>query len=121
MIIGVGTDIIKIKRIQQAALNIKFLNRIFTESEIAEYVQKGKKAQTLAGKFAAKEAVSKCFKTGFSGFWPKEIEVLSEDEPRVILHGKAKEIGNNLGISNIHVSISHTDDNAVAFAVAEGK
>ena len=119
MIKGIGTDIIEINRIENIIKNSKFLNRCFTANEI-EYL-KSKNPESTAGYFCAKEAVSKALGTGFSGFCIKDIEIIKKNSaPYIILHNKAIDIANEKGIRNIHVSISHCRDYAVAFAVAEG-
>ena len=119
MIKGIGTDIIEINRIENIIKNSKFLNRCFTVKEI-EYL-KSKNPESTAGYFCAKEAVSKALGTGFSGFCIKDIEIIKKNSaPYIILHNKAIDIANEKGIRNIHVSISHCRDYAVAFAVAEG-
>lgn len=122
MIKGIGTDMIEISRIEKAVAGSSFFNKIYTEGERAYYVEKKKKIETLAGLFSAKEAVSKALGTGFRGFKPCDIEILPNElgKPEVTLYGKAKELEILLGIEKIHVSITHCQSYAVAFAVAEG-
>ncbi len=119
MIIGIGTDIIEISRIQKATENNSFLNKIYTKSE--QELFHNCNYETLAGNFAAKEAVAKALGTGFKGCSPKEIEILRYEsgKPYVVLHNNAKEIFNSLNGGNILISISHSKDNAVAFAIIE--
>lgn len=118
LILGIGVDIVEISRIEKALKSSRFAEKIYTERE-KEY----KMVNTLAGCFAAKEAISKAFGTGFSKILPKEIEIVKEKtgKPFVILHGNAKKAAEDMGITDIHLSISHSKDNAVAFAVAEKK
>lgn len=120
MIIGVGTDIVEKSRIKKACENPHFVQRYYTDAECALMKQRECRA---ASNFAAKEAVAKALGTGFRGFEPKEIEVLRDEigKPYVVLHGDAKRVAGQLGVANIHVSISDTDSNTVAFAVAEGE
>ncbi len=120
MIIGVGTDMVEIGRIEKACERQSFLNRVYTEEECR---QAGGSATRLAGSFAVKEAVSKVFGTGFREFWPDEIEVLRDrlGKPYVVLHGKAGRKAKELGITRIHVSITDTAEFATAFAVGEGE
>lgn len=119
MIIGVGTDIIEIKRVERSCENPSFLEKYYTERE-QELVRQRK--SRAASNFAVKEAVSKVLGTGFRGFGAKDIEVLRNDlgAPYVVLYGGALELSKQLGIENIHVSISDTKDCVVAFAVGEG-
>lgn len=119
MITGVGTDLIEIERIRKACAKEAFLTRVYTEEECR---QAGKNISRLAGNFAVKEAVAKVFGTGFSGFGPREIEVLRNEagKPYVKLYGEADALAKKLGIRKIHVSITNTSLNAAAFAVGEG-
>lgn len=122
MIKGSGIDIIEIDRIKKAVdRNIKFINRIFTSNEIEYINKKHNNINTIAGLFAAKEAVSKALGSGISGFRWTDIEIRHKpsSEPYITLYGKAKEIAEKNKISKIHITISHSKDNAIAFAVAE--
>lgn len=120
MIIGVGTDLIEIDRIKKACEKEAFLARVYTETERR---QAGGRASRFAGDFAVKEAVSKVFGTGFSGFYPNEVEVLRDErgKPSVELYGTAKELAKRLKIIRIHVSITNTGNFAMAYAVGEGE
>lgn len=122
MILGIGTDIVEIHRIETAIAKDSFLKRYFTEKEIAMYLGRGKKSQILAANFAAKEAVAKALGTGFSYFFPIDIEILRNEKgaPVVVLHGNCKNFASQMGIQTIHLSLSHSKTHAVAFAVAEG-
>ncbi|MEE1314016.1 MAG: holo-ACP synthase [Lachnospiraceae bacterium] len=118
MIIGVGTDIVEINRMERICSGHYRLERIFHVREMMLVADDYSKA---AGNFAVKEAVAKVFGTGFVGFEPNEIEVGRDSfgKPYVRLHGKAKEMAAELGIDKIHVSISNTKTEAVAFAIGE--
>ncbi len=118
MVKGIGTDIIEIERIKNSIEKKNFLDKIFTKAEQKLY--HGMNPQTLAGNFAAKEAVAKALGTGFAGCSPLEIEILRYENgsPYVNLYGNAKEILNNMG-GSVCISISHSKENAVAFAVID--
>lgn len=118
MIIGVGTDLVEMERIEKACDKEAFLMRLYTEEERR---QAGKGISRLAGNFAVKEAVAKVFGTGFRSFGPDCIEVLRDSlgKPYVRLHGRAQELAGELGIERIHVSITNTAGYAMAFAVGE--
>ena len=121
MIIGIGTDIIEINRIEKVIMRTSsFLEKSFTYNEIEYFKLKGFKGNVIAGNFAAKEAISKALGTGFRGFGLKDIEVLRDKlgKPVVNLSCKIYEL---LEIKefNIHVSISHSKENAIAYAVLE--
>lgn len=121
MIIGVGVDIIEIARIEEAAKNVNFMERVFTGNEI-EYLKSRKmRPEYIAGRFAAKEAVSKALGTGFREFPIKDIEIdrNSLGKPMVILKGKAKQIAQRHGKYKIHLSISHDKTKAVAYVIIE--
>lgn len=123
MIIGVGTDIIEISRIEQAVVKGKaFYNKIYTRKERDYYEEKQKKIETLAGLFSAKEAVSKALGTGFSGFGPEDIEIVPnyQGKPEVTLYAGAKKLAEQLGVTKVHISISHCQSYATSFVVIEG-
>lgn len=122
MIIGVGTDIIEIKRIEKAISKESFVKKYFTENEIIFFQSKNFKTETIAGSFSAKEAVSKALGTGFSSFGAIDIEIMhtSNGAPYVVLGGNAKIVAREKRVENICISISHCKDYAIAYAVAEG-
>lgn len=122
MIFGIGTDIIEIDRVKKALQrNPKILNRLFTDYEITYFNSRNMNIQHIAGGFSAKEAVVKALGTGISGFRWKDVELLrgSSGKPMVKLYNKAKEIAVKNKISTIFVSISHSQNYAMATAVAE--
>ncbi|KAJ53221.1 holo-[acyl-carrier protein] synthase [Clostridium tetanomorphum] len=122
MIFGVGTDIVEIERINNVIRrNPNFLNRIFTDKELEYFKSKNFKGETIAGGFAAKEAIVKAFGTGFRNFSIKDIEVLRDDlgKPVVYVNGKARELLKNYCNYKIHISISHNRENAIAYALME--
>lgn len=126
MIIGIGVDIIEIERVEQAIQkNKNFINKLFTEEEINYFNNRNMNSEVIAGNFAAKEAVSKALGTGIRGFSFKDIEVLRNKlgKPEVTLHNGAKLIGSKLVRNNsslrIHLSISHNNSSAIAYAVLE--
>ncbi|MSS62455.1 holo-ACP synthase [Velocimicrobium porci] len=118
MIIGIGTDMIEIERVIKACEKESFLIRYFTVEE-RELIQSDR--NKAADNFAVKEAVAKVFGTGFGKIEPIEIECLRDSlgKPYIKLYGKAKELGECMGISKIHVSITNTKKYASAFAVGE--
>lgn len=114
--IGLGIDIIEIDRIEKALTQKRFLERLFTVSEQAYLSQKN--VESIAGLFAAKEAISKVLGTGISGFSWLDIEVYHTESgaPKVRLLNGAKEQADTLGIREILISISHCKTYAVANA-----
>ncbi|HTF72108.1 MAG TPA: holo-ACP synthase [Edaphobacter sp.] len=126
MILGVGTDMIEIRRIASSIdqFGERFLRRVFTSREI-DYCQRKKKhaAESFAARFAAKEAGAKALGTGISrGVAWKEIEVRREPGGRPTLHftGRARELADQLGITGLSVSLTHSRDLALAVVIAEG-
>ncbi len=119
MILRTGIDIIEIPRIR-AALDRhgeRFLKRVFTELEINAC--RGR-AEELAVRFAAKEAVSKALGTGIGPISWREVETLHKwsGEPYLVLHGAAEKIAEELGLAVWTVSLSHSRENAIAVVVA---
>jgi holo-[acyl-carrier protein] synthase len=125
MIVAIGTDIVEIARIERALDNARtgdrFRRRVFTPREIDYCTKRPRYAQSFAARFAAKEAVMKVLGTGFGeGIGWQEIEVVrKEDRPAVVLSGRARKRANELHINRWHLSLSHTDTNAIAYVVAE--
>ena len=120
MILGVGTDLIEIRRMEKACKKDYFVVRTFTDMESRQ--AKGS-ASKLAGSFAVKEAVAKVLGTGFRTFMPIDIEVLRDGlgKPYVRLYGGALARFKELNMERIEVSISNTKELVLAFAVGEGK
>ena len=118
MIVGIGTDLVEIARVEKACEKQAFLTRVYTEEERR---QAGERVSMLSGDFAVKEAVAKALGTGFRRFMPIDIEVLRDElgKPWVVLHGGAKELAGELGVRVIHASISNTEEYAVGYVVAE--
>lgn len=116
-----GVDIVNVNRISKILLDRResFYKKVFTENEIAYISRKGHKATTVAGIFAAKEAVSKAMGTGIGLIGWKDIEILQTDggKPYVCLSDKGKNIASEHGIDDIQLSISHEIDYAIAFVV----
>lgn len=122
MISGVGVDIVEIRRISEAmGKHANFIDKMFSKNEIEYLKSRNLRAEFVAGRFAAKEAVSKALGTGFSGFEFKDIEIdrTAAGKPIVVLKGKAKLIAQKYGNYKIHVSISHGVDSAIAYAIME--
>lgn len=115
-IFGIGTDIVEISRMEKYAEDSRFLNRFFTDEEVA-YIRSRKKSasQTMAGIYAAKEAAVKAMGTGIV-FDLKEIGVTHDDQgkPEYKISGKASDY---LAGRRICLSISHDGGMSVAFCV----
>lgn len=112
-----GIDIIKVDRIRAtlARFGPRFSGRVLTEAE-RRYVRD--RPETFAGRWAAKEAVSKVLGLGVRGIGWKDIEVerMPTGQPAIRLHGRAAQRADQLGMGRIAVSITHESDYAVAIA-----
>ena len=120
-IIGIGIDLVDVKRIEDAVKKRKhFLERIYTQEEIKMNPRGEFRFQELAGRFAAKEAFFKAIKSGWRrGVTFSDVIVLNETSgaPYIKLEGRAKEIAQSLGVNKIFVSISHTEDLATGIVI----
>ncbi len=120
MITGIGTDLVEIARVQKAIGRSSFLEKVYTEQERELIAVRSVRAATH---FAAKEAVAKAFGCGFAGVAPREIEILRQPSgmPYVVLHGRAKEKAEALGIVKIQLSLTDTKEFAQAYVICEGR
>jgi holo-[acyl-carrier protein] synthase len=114
----IGTDIIEISRLKgaQSRWGEHFLNRIYTELELA--LCQGR-AESLAARFAGKEAIMKALGGQGVGLHWKEIEILAEPggKPIIVLHGGTLKKARALGVEKFEISLSHSRDLAIAFVV----
>jgi holo-[acyl-carrier protein] synthase len=124
VIYGIGTDIVSIKRIEDALFRFgdRFLHRILNETEVAEYAQSAQSARFLAKRFAAKEAFSKALGTGIGGevAW-HDVAIGHDQRGKPIINVSAQLIA-RLDLCEIrasHVSISDESEHAIAFVILE--
>lgn len=119
---GLGVDIVEISRMEAIlSRSPRFAHRVFSDAERAYCEDHHRPAVRYATHFAAKEAVLKALGTGFSngiGFTDVEVAHDPHGKPVVRLHGRAEEIAKALGILEIPLSLSRTNDTAVANAIA---
>ncbi|MDD5728805.1 MAG: holo-ACP synthase [Victivallales bacterium] len=126
MIVGIGNDIIKIERMQRLfdRRQQHFVERIFTESEIAEAARRHNQLEYYAGRWAAKEALSKALGCGIGKYcsW-RDICILNGESGRPVmtLSGNGAAQARNLNASAIHVSISHEREYACATVILEAE
>ena len=123
VIVGIGTDVVKIDRIAKACENPRFLEEYFSERERSFLCKKKNMALSAANNFAAKEAFSKALGTGVRSFSIREVEVLRDElgKPYIELYGKALKCTEKVNAKNIHVTLSNTDTDAIAFVILEGE
>lgn len=120
MIIGIGTDIIEIDRVRKAVeANERFLKRIFTLSEREYFLKRKMSMETIAGSFAAKEAVVKALGIGIGKVGFSDIEIFRNEkgQPFVVLSDHAKRMLQEYQEMNFMLSISHCKEYAVATAI----
>jgi len=125
MVLGLGTDLIEVQRMQASIdrFGERFLDRVFTEGEIAYCLRKKQSGESFAARFAAKEAGAKALGTGISrGVSWKEIEVTREMGQRPILHfsGRAAELARAMGVRGVQLSLTHSRELAMAVVIVEG-
>ena len=116
MILGVGVDIVDLERFTRTlGRTPKLVDRLFTPEE------RGHAVASLAGRFAAKEALIKAFGGSGDMTW-HDMEIVTNElgAPSFVLTGPAQVMAKARGISSVHLSISHDANAAVAFVVAEG-
>jgi holo-[acyl-carrier protein] synthase len=124
MIVGTGIDIAEVDRIGQSIERFgdRFLHRIYTAAEIRYCDSKANRVERYAGRFAAKEAAMKALGTGWNhGVRWRDCEVtrMPGGRPTMNFHGKAGEFAARLGVKNIALSISHTEEQAIAQVILE--
>ena len=123
MIKGTGIDIVEVGRIDRLLEKGKlFTDKVFSQIESDYCQQQGVPSQSYAGKFAAKEAFLKAIGTGWRGeIALNEIQTINDElgKPHLEIIGKSKEVIPDLDIAILHVSISHTDQYAVAMVIIE--
>ena len=124
-VVGIGVDLVDVERIQHSIdrFGERFVERVFTEGEIA-YCQSMKfPARHFAARFAAKEAVSKAFGTGIGkamGWRDIDVHKKESGEPFLVLHRGADTLARDRGVTSALITLSHTDDHAIAMIVVEG-
>lgn len=120
MIVGIGVDIVDVERFKwMIRRSPATLDRLFTEQERTDSNGKSRSAESLAARFAAKEAVIKAL--GDVGeLRPGDCEVVARDsgQPEIKLTGYLAQMSDQLGITRWHVSLSHDGGNAIAYVIA---
>lgn len=122
VVLGIGCDLIEVQRIHDviARSGERFLGRVFTEEERAYCATKSHPHKHLAARWAAKEAVSKCFTTGIGaelGWKSVSIYHGERAEPLVRLDERGADLLRRVGGTSVHVTLSHTETTAMAVAV----
>ena len=123
-VIGVGIDLMETGRIEESVARFgdRFLRRVFTEGEQRYALQKRRPAESLAARFAAKEAGAKALGTGISrGVGWQDIEVTRAPgrAPLLVLRGRALDWAARLGVRHASLALSHTEHYATAIVILQ--
>jgi len=125
MIVGSGVDLCEVARVQKALESEhgpRFKERVYTAREIAYAERRANPYERFAARFAAKEAGMKALGTGWRGgigWHDLEVANLPSGRPTLLLHGKAAELAEKLGVRNIALSLTHTSEQAMAVVMME--
>ena len=124
-VLGIGVDLIECARIQHSIdrFGDRFLHRVFTDGEIEYSMSMKFPARHLAARFAGKEAVSKAFGTGIGkamGWRDIDVHKKENGEPFLVLHGGADKLAKARVMRSSWISLSHTDQHAIAMIVISG-
>ena len=121
MIVGIGVDAVEIDRFRRSLERTPSMKtRLFTHEEL-EYVEPhDDPSASLAARFAAREAVMKAMGVGLGAFEFHDVWVQRADSgrPTLVVTGRAEQIANELGVTDWHLSITHTDTTAIAYVIA---
>jgi len=121
MIVGIGVDAVEIDRFRRSLERTPSMKtRLFTHEEL-EYVEPhDDPTASLAARFAAREAVMKAMGVGLGAFEFHDVWVQRADSgrPSLVVTGRAEQIANELGVTDWHLSITHTDTTAIAYVIA---
>ncbi len=120
-VVGLGVDIAEIERVKRLLTRYEqFPERCFTESERVYAFRFARPERRLAARFAGKEAVMKSLGRGWRSIRWRDIEITGGGQPRVVLRGTARDRAEELGVTEVHVTVTHTDEAALVVAVAVG-
>jgi holo-[acyl-carrier protein] synthase len=122
-ILGIGVDVVDVKRMKSVLekQGKVFLDKVFSDMEVTYCKTRKKPYLHFGARFAAKEAVAKAMRTGWSGaFHWRDIEVVNDQSgaPHILL---SRDVAKALEQCSVHLSLSHTDNTMVAFVVLESK
>lgn len=122
MILGIGIDVVHVRRIRHWLTVPGLVDRFFHPDEIVTARERGNSAAlSLAARFAAKEAFGKASGSGLSGISLRDIQVINNHNgrPEMRLYGSALSRLEGMGGRTVHISLTHESDNAIAVAVIE--
>lgn len=120
-VVGIGVDAVDVSRFRTSLERTPTMrDRLFTDGELADLAGRTDPVPSLAVRFAAREAVMKAMGLGLGAFEFHDVWIERRDsgEPRLRVEGRAADIARRQGIGSWHVSLTHTDDVAIAYVVA---
>ncbi len=122
MIFGIGTDVVRLDRVEAtlARFGERFVDRLLLPEEHAQYRRQKRKSRFLAMRFAGKEAVVKAMGTGFSnGMWIRDVGIVADPlgKPEIVYSARGRAMCAQLGIGAGHVSLTDEAGIVLAFAV----
>lgn len=121
-IVGLGVDLADIDRVALLLERYpRFADRCFTERERQYASRFSKPARRYAARFAGKEAVMKSLGTGYRQIRWTDVEITGGGKPTVNLSGTAQRRAEKLGVTEVLVTITHTDTSALVMAIAVGE
>jgi len=124
VIAGIGIDVVDVQRVGELLKGHgkRFTSKIYTEGELSDCPPGAGQVKKLAARFAAKEAFFKALGQGVVGglkWKDAEVRKSAGGKPVLELRGRALELTDDLGVSQVHLSLSHTDNLATAYVVLE--
>ncbi len=121
-IVGLGIDLAEIERVEAVLEKYpRFAERCFTQHERDYANRYAKPGRRFAARFAGKEAVMKSMGTGYRRIRWTDIEITGGGKPTVNLFGTAAARAEMLGVTHVEVTITHTDTDAMVFAISMGE
>jgi holo-[acyl-carrier protein] synthase len=121
-IVGLGVDLVEIERVRALLDKYpRFAERCFTEHERDYANGYARPERRFAARFAGKEAVMKSMGTGWRRVRWRDIEITGGGKPTVRIAGTARHRADMLGVTGFEITITHTDTDALVFAVALGE
>ena len=121
-IVGLGIDLADVERVRQGLEKYpRFAERCFTEHERDYAFRFAKPERRLAARFAGKEAVMKSMGTGWRRIRWQDVEITGGGKPTVQVFGSAAHRAEMLGVTGFEITITHTDKDAMVFAIALGE
>lgn len=124
--LGIGVDLVEIRRVQRMMERhgMRGLKHLLTESECTYCMSRARSAQHIAGRVASKEAAYKALQgaveAGRVSWLDIEVHSSREGRPSLVFHGRARKAAEQLGVEEAMISISHSQDTAVAMVILTG-